>query len=109
MAAIGKGSSACMVLNSYDNDSQYELKQEIGPPHSKSFVFGVTVKGVEYFGNGKSKRLAKQACAANALNKIYGIKVQLGTGVYDGGGNIEYVCVIIIVPFRESSPRLFRK
>jgi double stranded RNA-specific editase B len=91
MFAHGKGSSACMVLNSYHNDCQYELKEEKGPPHSKEFVYSVIVRGTEYFGKGKSKKEAKQACAANALNRIYGIKTQLGTGVYEGGeSSVDY-------------------
>lgn len=75
-----------MILNSYDSKATYELMEESGPDHSKRFKFSVTVRGVEYYGSGKSKKEAKQAAAANALNRLYGIKVQLGTGVYDGGG-----------------------
>ena len=86
MATLGRGSSACMVLNSYHSGCIYQLREERGPPHSKEFVYSVLVNGVEYYGRGKSKKEAKQACAANALNSIYGIKTQLGTGVYDGGG-----------------------
>lgn len=88
MATLGKGSSSCMVLNSYHQGAKYELKEEKGPPHSKEFVYSVQVLGVEYFGQGKSKKEAKQAAAANALSAVHGIKVQLGTGAYDGGGKL---------------------
>lgn len=90
MATLGKGSSACMVLNSYHQGCRYELREESGPPHSKEFVYSVTVGGVEYYGRGKSKKEAKQASAANALNSIHGIKTQLGTGVYDGGRKLQH-------------------
>ena len=95
MATLGKGSSACMILNSYHKGLEYTLKEETGPPHSKSFVYAVQVEGMEYYGKGKSKKEAKQACAANALNKIHGIKVQLGTGVYEGGGEIICLCAFV--------------
>ena len=85
MATIGKGSSACMVLNSYHAGSKYELKEEKGPPHAKEFVYSVTVLGVEYFGSGKNKKAAKQAAAANALNSLYKIKVSLDSTTYSGG------------------------
>ena len=85
MATMGKGSSSCMVLNSYHQGAQYELKEEKGPQHSKEYVYAVTVLGVEYFGSGKSKKLAKQAAAANALNALYKIKVSLDATVYRGG------------------------
>ena len=84
-----------MILNSYHKGLEYTPKEETGPPHSKSFVFAVQVDGVEYYGKGKSKKEAKQACAANALNKIHGIKVQLGTGVYEGGGEIICLCEFV--------------
>ena len=80
MAAMGRGSSACMVLNSYHQGCQYELKSETGPPHAKEFVYGVVVLGVEYTGVGKSKKLAKQAAAQNALNSLYKLQLGLGTG-----------------------------
>ena len=86
MATLGRGSSASMVLNSYHQGAEYTLKSESGPPHAKVFMYAVKVGAREYYGQGKSKKEAKQACAANALNKIHGIKVQLGTGAYEGGG-----------------------
>lgn len=80
MAAMGRGSSACMVLNSYHQGCHYEQKSESGPPHAKEFVFSVTVLGVEYTGVGRSKKLAKQAAAQNALNSLYKLQLGLGTG-----------------------------
>ena len=87
MATLGKGSSACMVLNSYHKEATYDLKEEIGPPHARQYVYSVTVMGIEYYGRGRSKKLAKQQAAANALNAMHGIKVSLGEGAYSGGGN----------------------
>ena len=85
MATMGKGSSSCMVLNSYHQGAVYDLKEEKGPPHAKEFVYSVTVLGVEYYGSGKSKKLAKQAAAANALSSLYKIKVSLDSAAYNGG------------------------
>ncbi len=85
MATLGRGSSSCMVLNSYHQGAVYELKEEKGPPHAKEYVYSVTVQGVEYFGSGKSKKLGKQAAAANALNALYKIKLSLDATVYRGG------------------------
>ena len=90
MATLGKGSSACMVLNSYHKEAVYDMKEETGPQHAKQYLFSVTVMGVEYYGRGKSKKMAKQQAAANALNAMHGIKVSLGAGAYSGGGK-EYV------------------
>lgn len=85
MATMGKGSSACMILNSYHQGAQYDLKEEKGPPHAKEYVYAVTILGVEYFGSGKSKKLAKQAAASNALNSLYKIKTSLDSTNYTGG------------------------
>ena len=86
MAAIGRASSACATLNSFHRDCHYELKEEKGPPHAKHYVFSVVVMGVEYFGHGRSKKLAKQAAAQNALNSLYNIRLGLGTGAYSMPG-----------------------
>jgi ribonuclease-3 len=49
----------------------YQLVEESGPPHDRLFVFqilvGETFLGV---GRGKSKKIAQQAAAAEALNKL---------------------------------------
>ena len=88
MAAIGRGSSACMVLNSYHQGCLYEIKSETGPPHAKEFIFSVIVLGVEYTGTGKSKKLAKQAAAQNALNSLYKLQLGLGTGEEQAPGKV---------------------
>ena len=76
--AAGQGSNACSVLNSYHAGCQYELVEEMGPPHDKQFVIKVEILGVAYTGKGKSKKRAKQAAAASALRSIYNINLSLG-------------------------------
>ena len=78
MASLGQGSNPCMVLNSYHSGCKYELKSEKGPAHAKEFVMAVDVLGREYVGKGRSKKLAKQAAAANALNEMYNVRLTLG-------------------------------
>ena len=78
--SIGKGANACMVLNSYHQGCIYEQISEEGPPHKKEYVFGVTVLGDKYLGKGRSKKEAKQAAAANALNTVYHLRLSLGDG-----------------------------
>lgn len=78
--SAGRGSNACMILNSYHQGCSYEFVSEAGPPHSKEYVFGVTILGAQYLGRGKSKKEAKQAAAANALNTLYHLRLSLGTG-----------------------------
>ena len=80
MATFGRGSSACMVLNSYHKDCHYEMKEQRGPPHKREYIFGVTVLGVEYLGRGNSKKLAKQAAAASALRSLYSLRLNLDLG-----------------------------
>ena len=48
----------------------YSFVEEEGPPHQKTFVFCVEVKGQEYTGIGKSKKAAKQMAAATALKAM---------------------------------------
>ena len=93
MSFMGKGSSACMVLNSYHQGAKYDLKEEKGPPHAREYVYSVTVLGVEYYGTGKNKKEAKQAAAANALSSLHKIKVSLDSGAYSGGGWCVSSCV----------------
>ena len=69
-----------MVLNSYHQGCKYELVAERGLPHAKEFTISVTVLGREYQGKGRSKKLAKQAAAANALTDLYNLRLQLGSG-----------------------------
>ena len=76
--ALGRGSNPCMILNSYHRESQYVLVGEIGPAHSKEFTYSVQLMGREFRGKGKSKKLAKQAAAANALTELYSLRLSLG-------------------------------
>ena len=85
MASMGKASNPCMVLNSYHSGCVYSLVEEKGPPHAKEFVYCVSVMDVEYIGNGRSKKLAKQAAAATALDALYNIRLGLGHGAYPEG------------------------
>jgi len=76
--ASGQASNPCMVLNSYHSGCKYELTGEKGPAHAKEFVMAVDVLGKEYLGKGRSKKLAKQAAAASALNDLYNVRLTLG-------------------------------
>ena len=77
MAGLGKGSNACHILNSYHSGCQYELSGEVGPPHSKTFTMAVSVMGDNFVGTGRSKKLAKQAAATEALRKLYNVQLSL--------------------------------
>ena len=49
----------------------YRLVEESGPPHDRIFIFQILVGGtVVGFGQGKSKKIAQQAAAAEALDKL---------------------------------------
>lgn len=77
MNMAGQASNPCNVLNSYHNGCQYTLRDEVGPPHSKKFTMVVTVMGEDFVGTGRSKKLAKQASAAEALRSLYNIQLSL--------------------------------
>ena len=77
MAGFGQGSNPVNVLNSYHNGCRYALRSEAGPPHSKLFTMAVTVMGEDFVGTGRSKKLAKQAAAAEALRKLYNLQLSL--------------------------------
>lgn len=79
MAGLGKGNNACSVLNSYHQGCKYDLVEESGPPHMKEFTFSVNVLGHDFTGKGRSKKHAKQAAAALALRRLYGVNLLLGT------------------------------
>ena len=51
-------------------DCTFSLVEEMGPPHSKTFVFCVSVHGRDYIGTGKSKKLARHQAAALALRSM---------------------------------------
>ena len=79
MSIFGQGSNPCSTLNSYHAGTKYELIEESGQPHNKTFVYKVEVLGCAYTGKGGSKKRAKQAAAASALRTIYNINLSLST------------------------------
>merc|ERR1712226_1758759 len=50
-----------------------EPAEQTGAPPSCVFTLSVTVNGVVYSGQGKSKKEAKKAAAVNAVGALYGI------------------------------------
>jgi len=50
---------------------EYRLLQESGPPHDRQFTYIVLIEGRETgTGLGRSKKIAQQAAAAQALNRL---------------------------------------
>lgn len=50
---------------------EYRLMEESGPPHDRTFVFQIMVGDkIAGVGQGKSKKIAQQAAAAEALDKF---------------------------------------
>ena len=50
---------------------RYEVTEEDGPPHERSFAVSASVDGkVIGTGNGRSKKAAEQAAAAEALEQL---------------------------------------
>lgn len=57
----------------YQQTPIYNVLEETGPEHSKTFRIAVVVNGKEVgYGNGASKKEAQQAAAADALTKLEG-------------------------------------
>ncbi|HEV8051050.1 MAG TPA: putative dsRNA-binding protein, partial [Parachlamydiaceae bacterium] len=55
----------------YQQPPHYEVLEESGPDHSKSFVIAVRVADKEYGrGTGASKKEAQQSAAADAVGRI---------------------------------------
>ena len=46
---------------------------ESGPPHSKLFTYKVKVRGWEFTGSGKTKKIAKAAAAESALQYLHNV------------------------------------
>lgn len=74
MLVLGRDSKSELQEYLSSNDypaPEYRLMEESGPPHDRIFVFqllvGDKVVGV---GQGKSKKIAQQAAAARALDKL---------------------------------------
>jgi len=60
---------------------EYQIIEEVGPPHSKTFVIAAVIDGVEIGrGEGASKKLAEQAAAEDALRHIEKEEVPDGEG-----------------------------
>lgn len=60
-----------------DPQPEYRLMEESGPPHDRSFTFQILVGDrVVGVGQGKSKKIAQQAAAAEALDKLQSIAGQ---------------------------------
>ncbi|NTV48316.1 MAG: ribonuclease III [Geobacteraceae bacterium] len=56
---------------------EYRLVEESGPPHDRIFVFQLMVgDNVVGVGQGKSKKIAQQAAAAKALDKLQSVTGQ---------------------------------
>lgn len=58
---------------------EYRLVEESGPPHDRLFVFQILVGDeIVAVGRGKSKKIAQQAAAAEALTKLHSVAGQPG-------------------------------
>ena len=54
-----------------DVDVSYELLEEHGAPHDKTFIMRILIDGVDYgHGVGKSKKEAEQLAACKAMDKL---------------------------------------
>lgn len=55
----------------FQKPPDYQVREEAGPPHSKTFIVAVLIEGVEMgVGEGASKKQAEQAAAESALRQI---------------------------------------
>lgn len=55
-----------------DVEVSYELLEEHGAPHDKTFVMRILIDGVDYgHGVGKSKKEAEQLAASEAIDKLH--------------------------------------
>jgi ribonuclease-3 len=80
LIALGRDSKSelqeFLSSNGY-SPPHYRLKEESGPPHDRLFSFEVVVDNtVVGDGEGKSKKIAQQAAASRALNKLYSVPGQ---------------------------------
>lgn len=66
--------NALVTLNEYKTGLEYVMVDQRGPVHQPTFVIGVTVNGVQYLGEGGSKKLAKLAAAEAALKSLIQFK-----------------------------------
>jgi len=72
------GSNPLTVLASYHRNVEYEFREETGPPHSKKFVCACMLLGQEFLGVARTKKEAKRAAAAEALQRLYSLNLKLG-------------------------------
>lgn len=55
----------------FQKPPDYQVREEAGPPHSRTFVVAVVIEGVEMGqGEGLSKKQAEQAAAEDALRRL---------------------------------------
>jgi len=59
-----------LVQFSHKTIPVYQVIQEHGPDHDKTFVAQIDVCGLQAYGTGKSKKMAEQDAARKALNMI---------------------------------------
>jgi len=80
MLVLGRDSKSELqeFLSSNDYPApEYRLMEESGPPHDRTFVFQLLVgDNVVGVGQGKSKKIAQQAAAAKALDKLQSVTGQ---------------------------------
>jgi ribonuclease-3 len=80
MLVLGRDSKSELqeFLSSNDHPGpEYRLMEESGPPHDRIFVFQLLVgDNVVGVGQGKSKKIAQQAAAAKALDKLQSVTGQ---------------------------------
>jgi len=62
--------NAAAVINEMRPGLEYKLVSQTGPVHCPIFTMSVEMDGQEVFGQGRSKKLAKQAAAEAALRTI---------------------------------------
>ena len=58
------------VQSTYHEVPRYEVVDEIGPDHDKTFRVQMTVAGITADGDGKSKKIAEQAAARAGLDLL---------------------------------------
>jgi len=69
----GADKNPCMMLNELKPGIAYECNESGESPATKRFTMKVTVDGHVFEGSGASKKLAKQASARSAMNKLFNV------------------------------------
>ncbi|XP_041458711.1 double-stranded RNA-specific editase 1-like [Lytechinus variegatus] len=65
------GKNPVMILNELKPGQKYEIIEETGQSHSKSFTMSLTIDGKNFQGTGRNKKLAKQRAAQAALIALF--------------------------------------